>query len=127
MFASASRFRALRLRAKQICSDRLSRRLLKLDHEGLVEEIGEGESTGGRRPTLLRLRTKEPIAVGVAITPTCTTVATSDLAGRVVEQEEFLTDSDPVKTLNRSSRWLRNCRAETRVDRGGRRESARAG
>src|SRR5207244_11070811 len=25
--------------------------------EGLVEEIGAGESTGGRRPTLLRLRT----------------------------------------------------------------------
>jgi len=27
--------------------------------EGMVEEVGEGESTGGRRPTLLRLRTKE--------------------------------------------------------------------
>jgi predicted NBD/HSP70 family sugar kinase len=68
--------------------------------EGLVEEVGEGESTGGRRPTLLKLRTKGAIAIGVAITPTCTTVATSDLAGRVVEQEEFLTDPDPNKTLN---------------------------
>jgi predicted NBD/HSP70 family sugar kinase len=67
--------------------------------EGLVEEVGEGESTGGRRPTLLRLRTKEAIAIGVAITPTCTTVATSDLAGRIVEQREFLTDPDPDKTL----------------------------
>jgi len=67
--------------------------------EGLVEEVGEGESTGGRRPTLLRLRTKEAIAIGVAITPTCTTVATSDLAGRIVEQEEFLTDPDPDKTV----------------------------
>src|SRR6267143_7258763 len=28
-----------------------------LTGEGLVEEIGEGKSTGGRRPTLLRLRT----------------------------------------------------------------------
>src|SRR6195256_117566 len=51
--------------------------------EGLVEEIGEGESTGGRRPTLLRLRTAGAMALGVAITPTRTTVATSDLAGRV--------------------------------------------
>jgi len=70
-----------------------------LTAEGLVEEVGEGESTGGRRPTLLRLRTKEAIAIGVAITPTCTTVATSDLAGRIIEQNEFPTDPDPDKTL----------------------------
>jgi len=70
-----------------------------LTAEGLVEEVGEGESTGGRRPTLLRLRTKEAIAIGVAITPTCTTVATSDLAGRIIEQSEFLTNPDPEKTL----------------------------
>jgi predicted NBD/HSP70 family sugar kinase len=70
-----------------------------LTAEGLVEEVGEGESTGGRRPTLLRLRTKEAIAIGVAITPTCTTVATSDLAGRIIEQAEFLTDPNPEQTL----------------------------
>jgi predicted NBD/HSP70 family sugar kinase len=70
-----------------------------LTGEGLVEEVGEGESTGGRRPTLLKLRTKEAIAVGVAVTPTSTTVATSDLAGRIVEQRQFLTDIDPDKTL----------------------------
>jgi predicted NBD/HSP70 family sugar kinase len=71
-----------------------------LKREGLVEEVGEGESTGGRRPTLLRLRTKGAIAIGVAITPTLTTVAASDLAGRVVDQEQFLTNPDPDKTLN---------------------------
>lgn len=71
-----------------------------LTAEGLVEEVGEGESTGGRRPTLLKLRTKEAIAIGVAITPSCTTIASSDLAGRIVEQEEFPTNADPVKTLN---------------------------
>jgi predicted NBD/HSP70 family sugar kinase len=64
----------------------------------LVEEVGEGESTGGRRPTLLKLRAAEPIALGVSITPTCTTVAISDLAGRVIDQEEFLTDAH--KTIN---------------------------
>lgn len=71
-----------------------------LKSEGLVEEIGEGESTGGRRPTLLRLRTAGAIAIGVAITPSCTTVATSDLAGRIVEQQEFLTDPDLQRTLD---------------------------
>lgn len=68
--------------------------------EGLVEEVGEGESTGGRRPTMLKLCTKEAIALGVAITPTLTTVATSDLAGRVISQQEFLTNPDPQKTLD---------------------------
>jgi len=69
-----------------------------LKTEGLVEEVGEGESTGGRRPTLLKLRAAGPIAIGVSITPTCTTIASSDLAGRVIDQEEFLTDAD--KTIN---------------------------
>jgi N-acetylglucosamine repressor len=67
--------------------------------EGLIEEIGEGESTGGRRPTMLRLRMAGPIAIGVAIRPTRTVIATSNLAGRVIEQEEFATDPDPEKTL----------------------------
>jgi len=70
-----------------------------LTGEGLIEEVGEGESTGGRRPTLLRLRTAGAMAIGVAVTPTLTTVATSDLAGRVIEQQDFLTDPDPDKTL----------------------------
>src|SRR5882724_6992501 len=72
-----------------------------LKTEGLVEEIGEGESTGGRRPTMLRLRMAGPIAIGVAIRPTRTVVATSNLAGRVIEQEEFVADADPEQALQR--------------------------
>jgi predicted NBD/HSP70 family sugar kinase len=72
-----------------------------LTGEGLVEEIGEGKSTGGRRPTLLRLRTVGAIAIGVNITPTYTTIASSDLAGVVVQQEAFPTDPDPERTFNR--------------------------
>ncbi|MEK6283963.1 MAG: ROK family transcriptional regulator [Acidobacteriota bacterium] len=72
-----------------------------LTGEGLVEEIGAGKSTGGRRPTLLRLRTVGAIAIGVNITPTYTTIASSDLAGVVVQQEAFPTDSAPERTFNR--------------------------
>jgi len=72
-----------------------------LTGEGLVEEIGEGRSTGGRRPTMLRLRTVGAIAIGVNITPTNTTIASSDLAGVVVQQQAFPTDPDPERTLNR--------------------------
>src|SRR3712207_1069574 len=52
----------------------------ELKAEGLVEEVGAGKSTGGRRPTLLRLRAAATLAVGVSVTPSATTVATSDLA-----------------------------------------------
>jgi len=33
-----------------------------LQADGLIEEIGAGESTGGRRPTLLRIRTSGVMA-----------------------------------------------------------------
>jgi predicted NBD/HSP70 family sugar kinase len=76
-----------------------------LTREGLIEEVGEGESTGGRRPTMLKLRAAGPIALGVSITPTRTTIATSDLAGRVLDQKDFLTDPD--QTLNQAINTVR--------------------
>jgi predicted NBD/HSP70 family sugar kinase len=61
----------------------------ELKTEGLIEEIGAGASTGGRRPTLLRLRAAGATAVGVDITPTSTTIVTSDLVGRVLARDEI--------------------------------------
>jgi N-acetylglucosamine repressor len=78
-----------------------------LTGEGLVEEVGEGKSTGGRRPTLLRLRTIGAIAIGVNITPTYTTVATSDLAGVVRQRESFQTDPIAERTLDRIIEMIR--------------------
>src|SRR5919202_1545626 len=59
----------------------------ELKDEGLIEEIGAGVSTGGRRPTMLRLRAAGATAVGVDVTPTHTTVASCDLVGRVLASE----------------------------------------
>src|SRR5437588_4034927 len=67
--------------------------------EGLVEEIDERVSTGGRPPTMLRLRTAGAIAIGVTVNPTLTTIGTSDLAGRVLSQQEFPTDPDSDRTF----------------------------
>jgi predicted NBD/HSP70 family sugar kinase len=67
---------------------------------GLIEEI-EGESSGGRPPQLLSLRTAHAVAVGVDLGKKRTIVATSDLAGRILEREEFLTDNDFEKTIER--------------------------
>jgi len=66
--------------------------------DGLIEEVS-GESTGGRPPSLLSLRTADAVAIGVDLGTVKTVMASSDLAGRVLEQEEFPTDSDVNKTL----------------------------
>jgi predicted NBD/HSP70 family sugar kinase len=71
----------------------------ELKDYGLVEEIGAGESTGGRPPTLLRIRAAGPVAIGVDLGTARTIIATSDLAGRVLEQQEFPTSSDFKKTF----------------------------
>ncbi len=60
-----------------------------LQKAGLIEEIGTGDSTGGRKPTLLRLRSKMAVAIGVDVAPRITTVAVADLAGNVLEMEQF--------------------------------------
>lgn len=64
-----------------------------LQNENLIEEIGTGDSTGGRKPTLLKLKIGIPIAVGIDITPSKTTIAVADLAGNILEQETF--DTSP--------------------------------
>jgi predicted NBD/HSP70 family sugar kinase len=65
--------------------------------DGLVEEVS-GESTGGRPPSLLSLRTAYAVAIGVDVGTTRTIVATSDLAGRLLYQEKFQTHPDADQT-----------------------------
>jgi len=65
-----------------------------LQAAGLIEDIGTGDSTGGRKPTLLRLRTGTAVAIGVDVTPRKTTVALADLAGQVLEKETFPTSAN---------------------------------
>ncbi|HKN83460.1 MAG TPA: ROK family transcriptional regulator [Pyrinomonadaceae bacterium] len=63
----------------------------------LIEEVS-GESTGGRPPILLSLRTADAVAIGVDLGTNRTIVATSDLAGRVLDQEQFETSPDSGRT-----------------------------
>jgi hypothetical protein len=78
--------------------------------EGLIEELS-GESTGGRPPILLSFRTADAVAIGVDLGTTRTIVATSDLAGRVLDQEEFETDPNAENTtkeiIDRAQRLIR--------------------
>ncbi|HEV8167854.1 MAG TPA: MarR family transcriptional regulator, partial [Pyrinomonadaceae bacterium] len=72
----------------------------ELKQRGLIYEI-EGESTGGRPPSLLRLRAAGWMAIGVDIGTAQTTIAVADLVGRVVDREKFPTDTDVRVTFRR--------------------------
>ena len=72
----------------------------ELKQIGLIEEV-EGESSGGRPPQLLSLRTAHAVAIGVDCGKKRTIVAMSDLAGRILEQKEFPTDIDFEITISR--------------------------
>jgi predicted NBD/HSP70 family sugar kinase len=65
----------------------------ELGAEGLIEEVS-GKSSGGRPPLLLSLRTADAVAIGVDVGTARTLVATSDLAGRVLQWERFDTPRD---------------------------------
>src|SRR5713226_4482793 len=69
---------------------------LRLD--GMIEEVS-GESTGGRPPSLLSLRTADAVAIGVDLGTVKTVMASSDLAGSFFYKEESPTESDVEKTL----------------------------
>lgn len=69
----------------------------ELTHFNLIKEV-YGESSGGRPPALLTLRSARPVAIGVDLGTVRTTVATCDLTGRVIDKEEFWTDHDERRT-----------------------------
>jgi N-acetylglucosamine repressor len=71
----------------------------ELTHFDLIKEV-YGESSGGRPPALLTLRSARPIAIGVDLGTVKTTVATCDLTGRIIEKEEFWTDSAEERTTS---------------------------
>jgi predicted NBD/HSP70 family sugar kinase len=72
----------------------------ELKTQGLIYEI-EGESTGGRPPSLLRLRAGGFMAIGADVGTAQTTVAVADLVGRVVDREVFDTNPDMTATYRR--------------------------
>ncbi|MEZ5306639.1 MAG: ROK family transcriptional regulator [Pyrinomonadaceae bacterium] len=67
-----------------------------LERAELIEDIGTGDSTGGRKPNLLRIRTGNAVAIGIDVGPRITTAAVADLAGQILAKKEFqtLTDAD---------------------------------
>jgi predicted NBD/HSP70 family sugar kinase len=103
--------RAAISRAAELQRSTVSTIVEELVAEGLIEEIGAGKSTGGRRPTLLRLRAAGATAIGVDVKPSSTTVAACDLVGRVIEREEIPNDARPDEMTRRVVECIRSVAA----------------
>jgi predicted NBD/HSP70 family sugar kinase len=62
----------------------------------VYESIDDSGTHGlGRRPTLLRIRSDEQLAIAVDVRPPQTTIALADFAGQVLVRETFLTPDTP--------------------------------
>lgn len=84
-------------RATNLQRSTVSHIVSELKKTGLIKDV-YGESSGGRPPALLTLRTSRPIGIGVDLGTAMTAVATCDLAGRIIKKEEFITDPDVERT-----------------------------
>jgi predicted NBD/HSP70 family sugar kinase len=61
----------------------ISKIVSRLEHLGLVQRVGQGRSTGGKPPTLLRLRPTARWTIGIYLDRDQTTFVINDLAGNV--------------------------------------------
>jgi predicted NBD/HSP70 family sugar kinase len=65
----------------------ITRIVRQLLDDGLIEDIGLGEATGGKRRTLLRLNPHARAAVGVSLDHDLITYTIADLSGQVVARQ----------------------------------------
>jgi len=90
---------------------------LLIDH-GVVVEVGEAESTGGRRPVLLELQPRSRLVACVRILPRTVLMGIADLNGRLtVQQRRALRgEREPASVLNRVITWVSEMLNESGVD-----------
>lgn len=72
----------------------------ELKELGLINET-HGKSSGGRPPVLLKLQTLKPVALGIAVKTTKTTIVTGDLSGRIIDRDQFETHPDFAVTFRK--------------------------
>jgi glucokinase-like ROK family protein len=88
---------------------------------GLVHELGEGESTGGRRPVLLRLNYQAGFVVGVKLMEQAITSALTDLDASVLHHRvtslTTTAGTDPANVFQAITQAVENTIAEAKVDR----------
>lgn len=86
--------------------------------EGLVREVGEEESTGGRKPVLLELVSGCALVACVRLTPRTATLGLADLNGRLVARHRraLRGEREPEEVLERVTTWVTEMLRESRPE-----------
>lgn len=80
----------------------------ELLEEGWVEEMGTGESSGGRPPILLRFNPQARWVIGAELSAGHVRAVLADLAGTVVNRVKYRVEStDPIRELERVEQAVR--------------------
>lgn len=116
--AEAEIMRALRMQGRISRSEvsritgwskaKASKEIRSLVNKGLLVEIGEGASQGGRKPGLLRINTQLGYIVGIDIGAINLQIALADVTGLIVERRSEPTDVHlrPESVLGRCSELI---------------------
>lgn len=89
--------------------------------QDLVREVGEAESTGGRRPVLLELAAGARLVLSVRLGPRAVTMGLCDLRGSIVVRQRRGLRGDTADTagvLAQTLTWLEEMMKEARIDPG---------
>lgn len=79
----------------------------QLIETGLVEELGQGESSGGRKPVMLNFNQRAGYAIGIDVRVDAAAAVIADLLGNILYQTEYLFDShEPQDVYNVLSRAI---------------------
>ena len=62
----------------------------KFLESGIIEEISEGISTGGRRPVIIKINKKKiGVILGVSLAPRFIQIVTGDIDGKILNSKVF--------------------------------------
>jgi glucokinase len=99
------------VRASGLSAPTVTNVVAHLASAGLIEPIGEGDSTGGRPPDIIRFRAERGCLVGVEITPKFLRFLLADLDGRELRRAKaalLRQSSKPAAVCSQIAREVRN-------------------
>jgi predicted NBD/HSP70 family sugar kinase len=67
--------------------------------EGLIYEAETGDSSGGRKPVILRINSRYSACIGVDVSVRRTTIALSDFCGEILHRKTFPTSHNPQRFI----------------------------
>ena len=80
----------------------------RLIRKGVIYEGAEGPSSGGRKPTYLNINAENAYVLAIDIGVRDTAYAVSDFNGRILKQNNLITEGEPHEFLDRLAEQIQN-------------------